>query len=287
MSVEVVMPQMGESITEGTVSKWLKAIGDRIERDEPLLEISTDKVDAEVPAPGAGILLEIRSQEGETVEVGAVVAVIGEEGESVAGSNGAQPATAAASPTIAEGKPAEEPKTESVPQMQAAVSAPSAPETSQSNNEQKATSSEQATEVVMPQMGESITEGTVSKWLKAVGDRIEKDEPLLEISTDKVDAEVPSPSAGTLLEIRAQEGETVEVGSIVALVGAEGAVGSQTSGAAQTQAVAATAQATGADAATQRRQRLRRIRALKLSSKTSRKPKQKYDYGRPGASRTR
>jgi 2-oxoglutarate dehydrogenase E2 component (dihydrolipoamide succinyltransferase) len=284
MSVEVVMPQMGESITEGTVSKWLKAIGDRIERDEPLLEISTDKVDAEVPAPGAGILLEIRSQEGETVEVGAVVAVIGEEGESVAGSNGAQPATAAASPTIAEGKPAEEPKTESVPQMQAAVSAPSAPETSQSNNEQKATSSEQATEVVMPQMGESITEGTVSKWLKAVGDRIEKDEPLLEISTDKVDAEVPSPSAGTLLEIRAQEGETVEVGSIVALVGAEGAVGSQTSGAAQTQAVAATAQATGADAATPAEAASSTYPSLQTEQQNVEETEgRSYDYGRPGA----
>src|SRR5215216_4284664 len=113
-------------------------------------------------------------------------------------------------------------------------------------------------EVVMPQMGESITEGTVSKWLKAVGDKIEKDEPLLEISTDKVDAEVPSPAAGTLLEIKVQEGETVEVGSVVALVGAEGAssVGSQQSAvgsqvSAQTQSVEETAEATSADISTQ------------------------------------
>ncbi|HEX8636930.1 MAG TPA: biotin/lipoyl-containing protein, partial [Pyrinomonadaceae bacterium] len=285
MSVEVVMPQMGESITEGTVSKWLKAIGDRIERDEPILEISTDKVDAEVPAPGAGVLLEIRSQEGETVEVGAVVAIIGEEGESAA-SNGSQTTTlAAGQPAVEEAKPiVEAPKTESVPQPQASVAARTPPETPQSNNEQKATSSAQATEVVMPQMGESITEGTVSKWLKAVGDRIEKDEPLLEISTDKVDAEVPSPSAGTLLEIRAQEGETVEVGSIVALVGAESAFGSQTSSAAQAQAAAATAEATGADAAQSASAGGSTYPSLETEQKNIEETEgRSYDYGRPGA----
>ncbi|HSK72479.1 MAG TPA: biotin/lipoyl-containing protein, partial [Pyrinomonadaceae bacterium] len=235
MSVEVVMPQMGESITEGTVSKWLKSVGDKIEKDEPILEISTDKVDAEVPSPGAGTLLEIRTQEGETVEVGSVVAVIGAEGEKPAG-NG-QPAAAASQPQ-AETQP-EEPEQTTVeePQVQAA----SAGATSEIANEQQPTNNEQANEVVMPQMGESITEGTVSKWLKSVGDRIEKDEPLLEISTDKVDAEVPSPAAGTLLEIRVNEGETVEVGSVVALVGAEGAAvstapQSQTSTAGQAQA---------------------------------------------------
>jgi 2-oxoglutarate dehydrogenase E2 component (dihydrolipoamide succinyltransferase) len=197
MSLEVVMPQMGESITEGTVSKWLKNVGDTIGKDEPILEISTDKVDAEVPSPGAGVLLEIRHQEGETVEVGTVVAVIGEAGE--------QPAAAA--PVAAEPTPVE--------------TAPAAqPEPVQAVNAPAVASSGNATEIVMPQMGESITEGTVSKWLKAVGDKIEKDEPLLEISTDKVDAEVPSPASGTLLEIKAKEGETVEVGAVVALVGA-------------------------------------------------------------------
>lgn len=232
MSVEVVMPQMGESITEGTVSKWLKAVGDAIEKDEPILEISTDKVDAEVPAPGAGVLLEIRAQEGETVEVGSVVAVIGDESGAAVGS---QPA--ADQPKSEEPKPVEELQAEPVaaPATQAASVAetagrsydeqrPEAKEEAQTQNGsgQTTTDNGQATEVVMPQMGESITEGTVSKWLKAVGDTIEKDEPLLEISTDKVDAEVPSPSAGKLLEIRVQEGETVEVGSVVALVGAEG-----------------------------------------------------------------
>jgi 2-oxoglutarate dehydrogenase E2 component (dihydrolipoamide succinyltransferase) len=213
MSVEVVMPQMGESITEGTVSKWLKQVGDTIGKDEPILEISTDKVDAEVPSPGAGVLLDIRVQEGETVEVGTVVAVIGEEGEEA---NAAPPphvwmGADETTETTPVAVPSEEvvPEPESTPEPQ--VPAPAAAAVA---------SAEGATEVVMPQMGESITEGTVSKWLKSVGDTIDKDEPLLEISTDKVDAEVPSPAAGTLLEIRVPEGETVEVGSIVALVGA-------------------------------------------------------------------
>ena len=256
MSVEVVMPQMGESITEGTVSKWLKAVGDAIEKDEPLLEISTDKVDAEVPAPSAGILLEIRASEGETVEVGTAVGIIGEASESGASSNGNQAAVdnQPIPPKVDEAEAVEETlaetKNEPVAEQTEAVEAVT--ENAEENTTAPTTttaSAKGATEVVMPQMGESITEGTVSKWLKAVGDAIEKDEPLLEISTDKVDAEVPSPSAGTLLEIRAQEGETVEVGSVVALVGAEGAaaVSSQTAPAAQKKAVEATAEATGAD----------------------------------------
>ncbi|MBP9109288.1 MAG: 2-oxoglutarate dehydrogenase, E2 component, dihydrolipoamide succinyltransferase [Pyrinomonadaceae bacterium] len=216
MSVEVVMPQMGESITEGTVSKWLKQVGERIEKDEAILEISTDKVDAEVPSPGAGILLEIRHQEGETVEVGTVVAIVGEEGSSAA---------VAAAPAVAEVEmtTASEPEPEAIPAepvKEAVAAAEPVAEATPATAPAAATG--KAAEVVMPQMGESITEGTVSKWLKAVGDKIEKDEALLEISTDKVDAEVPSPAAGTLLAINVQEGETVEVGSVLALVGAEG-----------------------------------------------------------------
>ncbi|MEK7854544.1 MAG: biotin/lipoyl-containing protein, partial [Acidobacteriota bacterium] len=204
MSLEVVMPQMGESITEGTVSKWLKAVGDKIEKDEAILEISTDKVDAEVPSPGAGVLLEIRHQEGETVEVGTVVAVIGAEGDVPAATPPAQvPTTEAVAAPV-------EVSTEEIPTPEILTDAVSAPA---AEAPAALAASGPATEVVMPQMGESITEGTVSKWLKAVGDKIDKDEPLLEISTDKVDAEVPSPVAGTLLEIRAVEGETVEVGS--------------------------------------------------------------------------
>ncbi|NJM53369.1 MAG: hypothetical protein HC846_08225 [Blastocatellia bacterium] len=216
MSVEIVMPQMGESITEGTISKWLKKVGDTVEKDEAILEISTDKVDAEVPSAGAGVLLEIRYQEGETVEVGTVLAVVGEAGETVSSSSGGQTVAevAAESPKVEEAKPvvAETPKV-----IEDAKTVEST---------QTATASA-ATEIVMPQMGESITEGTISKWLKNVGDSVEKDEAILEISTDKVDAEVPSSAAGTLLEIRYQEGETVEVGTVLALVGSGTSSGSQ------------------------------------------------------------
>ncbi len=283
MSVEVVMPQMGESITEGTVSKWLKAVGEKIEKDEPILEISTDKVDAEVPAPGAGILLEIRAEEGETVEVGSVVGVIGEEGEAKVES---QESKAESKEVVAETTPkVEEVKPEPVAEV-AQIATASVVESnlkSQVPNPKSAV----ATEVVMPQMGESITEGTVSKWLKAVGDTIEKDEPLLEISTDKVDAEVPSPSAGILLEIRANEGETVEVGSVVGLVGVEGSVGASQSAeqnqtVVQPQAVEETAGATGADVSS--------VEVAKAASATSNSQTQiqetegrSYDYQRPDA----
>ena len=214
MSVEVVMPQMGESITEGTVSKWLKAVGDKIEKDEAILEISTDKVDAEVPSPAAGTLTEIRHQEGETVEVGTVLATIGAEGEVAASPS---PKSEVQSP---KSEPAAAPvAVEDVPAPAIIADAVAAPAAA---TEALAVTGD-ATEVVMPQMGESITEGTVSKWLKAVGDDIAKDEPLLEISTDKVDAEVPSPAAGKLLSINVEEGQTVEVGAVLALVGASGA----------------------------------------------------------------
>jgi 2-oxoglutarate dehydrogenase E2 component (dihydrolipoamide succinyltransferase) len=217
MSIEVVMPQMGESITEGTVSKWLKQVGERVEKDEPILEISTDKVDAEVPSPGAGVLLEVRTAEGETVEVGTVVAVIGEEG-----AVSSEPSAVSSQPEPVAEVAAVAPPEPIVPEPQPEIEAIKMPEpepVTAPSPSAAPTSSEGSTEVVMPQMGESITEGTVSKWLKAVGDDIEKDEPLLEISTDKVDAEVPSPAAGKLLAINVQEGETVEVGSVLALVG--------------------------------------------------------------------
>ncbi len=244
MSTEVVMPQMGESITEGTITKWLKQVGEKIDRDEPLLEISTDKVDAEIPSPAGGILLEIRNQEGETVEVNHVIAVIGEEGE--AGAPAAPVASAPSAPPAEAAKPAEAPN----PTVAAATTTPSngseihAPQSdgtptavttpvqveAEAKAEVKAETDSvptapaaDLTEIVMPQMGESITEGTVTKWLKAVGDKVERDEPLFEISTDKVDAEIPSPVSGILLEIKNQEGETVEVGHVVAYIGAEGA----------------------------------------------------------------
>jgi len=250
MSVEVVMPQMGESITEGTVSKWLKAVGDKIGKDEPILEISTDKVDAEVPSPGEGVLQEIRHQEGETVEVGTVLAVIGAEGEQPAAS---APATQAPVAVPVQPEPVAAPPVEQTPEPVVEPAAPLPPQPAPAPPSAPALD---AVDIVMPQMGESITEGTVSKWLKSVGDRIEKDEALLEISTDKVDAEVPSPAAGTLLEITVNEGETVEVGSVLARVGAAAAAGAAVFAlpAAQTaapvQAVEETAEATGADVPT-------------------------------------
>ncbi len=200
MPTEVVMPQMGESITEGTLTKWLKKPGDAVERDEPLFEISTDKVDAEIPSPAAGVMGEIRTPEGSTVQINTVVCVIAEAG---------------AAP-----KPAAAPQDLKLDSATPAAEATAAEEAAIPRPEPEAAPAEAAgTEVPMPQMGESITEGTVTKWLKNVGDTVARDEPLFEISTDKVDAEIPSPVAGKLTEIRAKEGATVQVNSIVAVIG--------------------------------------------------------------------
>jgi pyruvate dehydrogenase E2 component (dihydrolipoamide acetyltransferase) len=191
MATEVVMPQMGESITEGTLTKWLKQVGDTVARDEPLFEISTDKVDAEIPSPAAGILTEIKVAEGATVGINTVVAVLAEAGANAAPAASA-PASVAAAPVEA-----------------APVAAPAAP----------AAPAAAGVDVPMPQMGESITEGTITKWLKKVGDTVQRDEPLFEISTDKVDAEIPSPADGILTEIKAAEGSTVAINTIVAVIG--------------------------------------------------------------------
>ena len=204
MSTEVTLPVLGESVTEGTISRWLKAVGETVEVDEPLLEVSTDKVDTEIPSPVAGTLLEIRFNEDDVAAVGAVLAVIGEASEAPA----PQPAAPAPQqPAAAAPQPAE---TAPVP---ATAPAPAAPAP------QPAAPAGEATEVVLPVLGESVTEGTVSRWLKAVGETVEVDEPLLEVSTDKVDTEIPSPVAGTLLEIRVAEDETAAVGAVLALVG--------------------------------------------------------------------
>lgn len=194
MATNVVMPKMGESITEGTILRWLKQPGDAVKKDEPILEISTDKVDTEVPAPSAGVLLQQLVQEKETVAVGTPIAVLGEAGESV---SAAPVATVA--PT---------PKAEPAPVAAAPVAAPTPTPTT--------SVSEQA--IVMPKMGESITEGTILKWLKKPGDAVNKDEPILEISTDKVDTEVPSPIAGTLTRLMANEKDVVPVGATVAYI---------------------------------------------------------------------
>jgi len=193
MPTEVVMPQMGESITEGTLTKWLKKVGDTVERDEPLFEISTDKVDAEIPSPAAGTLQEIKIAEGATVQINTVVCII------------AEGAGATAAPT-----PAAAP---------AASTPTAAPVTAPAPTPSATPSGGGGTDVPMPQMGESITEGTITKWLKKVGDTVERDEPLFEISTDKVDAEIPSPAAGTLTEIKFPEGSTVGINTVVAVIG--------------------------------------------------------------------
>jgi len=199
------MPQMGESIFEGTITKWLKQTGERVEKDEPLFEISTDKVDAEIPAPVSGVLSEIRIAEGATVTVNTVVAVMVD-------ADGAEPTAATATAPQPKQKRAEQPATVVPPKAaSAAPQVPSAPS--------QVAQVPGGTEVVMPQMGESIFEGTITKWLKKVGDTVEKDEPLFEISTDKVDAEIPAPVSGVLSEIRIAEGATVQVNTVVAVMG--------------------------------------------------------------------
>ena len=194
MATSVTMPALGESVTEGTVTTWLKQVGDTVELDEPIVEVSTDKVDSEVPSPVAGVLLEILVPEDETVEVGTEIARIGDASEA-----SAAPAAAPAAAPVEAAAPA------AAPAAPAAAPAPAA-------------TPAQGTEVRMPALGESVTEGTVTTWLKAVGDAVDADEPLLEVSTDKVDSEVPSPVAGFLAEIRVPEDETVEVGTVVAII---------------------------------------------------------------------
>ncbi len=221
MSTSVTLPALGESVTEGTVTRWLKQIGDSVEADEPLLEVSTDKVDTEIPSPAAGVLLEINAQEDETVEVGAVLGVIGDESES-AGDDGVSGSIDADIEPAAEEARAEDRAPEPAPRTdEPSTDEPSAhePSADQAAAAPQASAGGSGTEVTLPALGESVTEGTVSRWLKKVGDSIEADEALLEVSTDKVDTEIPSPISGVVLEIRVQEDETVEVGAVLALVG--------------------------------------------------------------------
>ena len=201
MAHSVVMPELGESVTEGTITQWLKSVGDTVEVDEPLLEVSTDKVDTEIPSPVAGTILEIKAEEDDTVDVGAVIAIIGDEGESAPAAEESEDSSEKAAETP--DKPAEDAESE----------APAA--------------SGDATDVEMPELGESVTEGTITQWLKSVGDTVEVDEPLLEVSTDKVDTEIPSPVAGTLVEILAEEDDTVDVGAVIARVGDGSAAASE------------------------------------------------------------
>ncbi len=194
--MDIIMPKMGESVNEGTIIKWHKKVGDAVKRDEIIFEISTDKVDTEIPAAEAGVLSEILVKEGDTVEVGTVVAKINTGGKE------------STQTPIAK----EEPKKiveEKVEQISEPIKQQS--ETIPSNGN--------VIEIAMPKMGESVMEGTIIKWYKKVGDAVKKDETIFEISTDKVDTEIPSPEAGILAEILVGEQETVEVGTIVAKLG--------------------------------------------------------------------
>jgi 2-oxoglutarate dehydrogenase E2 component (dihydrolipoamide succinyltransferase) len=205
MPTDVIMPQMGESFFEGTITKWLKKPGDTVQRDEPLFEISTDKVDAEIPSPASGVLTEVKIAEGNTVQINTVVGVIG-DGD---GQSAAAPAPTPAAPAPAAATPAK-------------IDPPSA-SNSPAPVAQTAPAPASLTDVIMPQMGESIFEGTITKWLKKPGDTVQQDEPLFEISTDKVDAEIPSPAAGVLSEIKVQAGTTVQINTVVATIGVAGA----------------------------------------------------------------
>jgi pyruvate dehydrogenase E2 component (dihydrolipoamide acetyltransferase) len=204
MSDSVQMPALGESVSEGTITRWLKRVGERVDVDEPLLEVSTDKVDTEIPSPVAGVLEQILVDEDETVAVGEVLAVIG-QGRGA----GPVPAVRAAVPDPAP-----------VPAIQAA-----APQTPPTGVPRPAPApvpaSPAAGRVQMPALGESVSEGTITRWLKRVGERVDVDEPLLEVSTDKVDTEIPSPVAGVLEQILVDEDETVAVGVDLAVVSSD------------------------------------------------------------------
>ncbi|GAB2549007.1 2-oxoglutarate dehydrogenase, E2 component, dihydrolipoamide succinyltransferase [Brachybacterium huguangmaarense] len=226
MSETVKMPALGESVTEGTVTRWLKAVGDTVEVDEPLLEVSTDKVDTEIPSPVAGTIEKILVEEDEDAEVGADLVVIGDgsgsgsddagsddaaaasEGEDLASDETTAPSTEEDTPEGSDERPGEG-RQDSGAAEDAAPAADAKPADGGSGGQ----------EVTMPALGESVTEGTITRWLKAVGDTVEVDEPLLEVSTDKVDTEIPSPVAGTLQKIRVQEDEDAEVGSVLAIIG--------------------------------------------------------------------
>lgn len=217
MSHTVELPALGESVTEGTVTRWLVAVGDTVAVDDPIVEVSTDKVDTEIPSPVAGVVEQILVEEDEDVEVGAALVVIGDGSSAPAAAPAEAPAASA---------PA-------APEAPAAAAAPAA-------------GSASGQEVTLPALGESVTEGTVTRWLKEVGEQVEVDEPLVEVSTDKVDTEIPSPVAGTLLEIRIPEDEEAEVGQVLAIIGDSSAAAAPAAPAAPAPAAAAPAPATPA-----------------------------------------
>ena len=212
MATNVTMPQLGESVTEGTVTRWLKNVGDVIKVDEAIVEVSTDKVDTEIPSPVAGVLLEIKAAQDSVVAVGGVMAVIGEAGS-------ATPSAPApvAPPVVQTPPPAPKPEPvieKPVVQTPAPAPAPVAPPAV------APAASGSSVNVVLPALGESVTEGTVTRWLKKVGDSVSLDEAIVEISTDKVDTELPSPAAGVITEIKVSQDQVAAVGAVLAVISA-------------------------------------------------------------------
>ncbi len=220
MAYSVEMPALGESVTEGTVTRWLKQEGETVEVDEPLVEVSTDKVDTEIPSPAAGVLQRIVVPEDETVEVGAELAVIGDSSggtrqQQIPVSQQEQPQPARQQPTQQQSAPPQSAQ----PQPAGGRSSSDFGASGSGASDSGASESDPGTSVTMPALGESVTSGTVTRWLKQIGDTVEADEPLLEVSTDKVDTEIPSPVAGALLEIVVAQDETAEVGAKLATIG--------------------------------------------------------------------
>ncbi|MFC0580860.1 2-oxoglutarate dehydrogenase, E2 component, dihydrolipoamide succinyltransferase [Micrococcoides hystricis] len=222
MSETVNLPALGESVTEGTVTRWLVEVGESVEVDQPIVEVSTDKVDTEIPSPVAGVIEEILAEEDDTIEVGEPLVRIGDgDGSSSDSSDDDSAAEEEAEEPAAEEEEAAEQEDTSSEEQE---------EEQQSSSDSGSEDAGESQEVKLPELGESITEGTVTRWLKEIGEEVEVDEPLLEVSTDKVDTEIPSPVAGTLLEIRADEDDTVEVGGVLAIIGSGSAAKSEDKG---------------------------------------------------------
>lgn len=209
MATNVTMPQLGESVTEGTVTRWLKNVGDAIKVDEAIVEVSTDKVDTEIPSPVAGVLLEIKAAQDAVIAVGSVMAVIGESGSAPVSSPAPVAPVVQTPPPAPKPEPViEKPVIQTPPPSPAPVVAPVAP----------AAVSGSTVNVLLPALGESVTEGTVTRWLKNVGDSVSLDEAIVEISTDKVDTELPSPAAGVITEIKVSQDEVAAVGAVLAII---------------------------------------------------------------------
>ena len=220
MATNVTMPQLGESVTEGTVTRWLKNVGDVIKVDEAIVEVSTDKVDTEIPSPVAGVLLEIKAAQDSVIAVGAVMAVIGE-------ANGAtQSAPQPTAPIVQTPPPAPTPPVAPVVEKPVAKIPDPVPAAPVVTTPVAPTSTGSATvNVLLPALGESVTEGTITRWLKNVGDSVSLDEAIVEISTDKVDTELPSPAAGVIAEIKVAQDQVAAVGAVLAVISTSASAG--------------------------------------------------------------